>query len=219
MDDRQQPLSGRKAQAARNDQTILDAARAVFMQDPTAPISEVAKLANVGISALYRRYPGKEVLLQTLCVNGLHGCIAIAEHALATEDDPWDAFRSFIRGIIDADVHSLTVRLACTFTPTEELHRLADEANKLSGRLFRRARSAGVLRADLHLNDVAMLLEQVTAIRLGDAERTQTLRHRYLALQLDALRAEAAGSKLPGPPPTSAELGQRWIPTSKPAGR
>jgi hypothetical protein len=143
----------------------------------------------------------------------------LAEEALAAEADPWDAFAAFIRGIIDADVHSLTVRLAGTFTPTQELHRLAGEANKLSGRLFRRAKAAGVLRADLHLNDVAMLFEQVTAIRLGDAERTQTLRHRYLALQLDALRPEAATSKLPAPPPTSAELGRRWIPTSKVSGR
>jgi hypothetical protein len=29
-----------------------------------------------------------------------------------------------------------------------------------------------------------MLFEQLTAVRLGDADRTRTLRHRYLALQL-----------------------------------
>ncbi|MDX6234639.1 MAG: hypothetical protein QOH68_3754, partial [Nocardioidaceae bacterium] len=37
------------------------------MRDPEAPISAVAQAAGVGISALYRRYAGKEELLQTLC--------------------------------------------------------------------------------------------------------------------------------------------------------
>jgi AcrR family transcriptional regulator len=64
-------MSGRQAQAARNDQVILDAARAVFVADPTAPIAAVAERAGVGISALYRRYPSKEALLRTLCLDGL----------------------------------------------------------------------------------------------------------------------------------------------------
>jgi AcrR family transcriptional regulator len=42
----------RAAQAARNDQAILDAAREVFVADPTAPIAAVADRAGVGISAL-----------------------------------------------------------------------------------------------------------------------------------------------------------------------
>ena len=49
------PMSGRKAQAARNDEVILDAARAVFVADPGAPVSAVADAAGVGMSALYRR--------------------------------------------------------------------------------------------------------------------------------------------------------------------
>jgi hypothetical protein len=59
-----------------------------------------------------------------------------------------------------------------------------------------------------------MLLEQLTAVRLGDAERTRTLRRRYLAFQLDALRT-ANATRLPGPPPTSEELGRRWIPKNQ----
>src|SRR5215211_7459340 len=40
------PLSGRRAQAARNDERILDAAREVFLADPGAPISAVAEHAG-----------------------------------------------------------------------------------------------------------------------------------------------------------------------------
>ena len=35
-------MSGRRAQAARNDTLILAAARDVFLADPTAPIAAVA---------------------------------------------------------------------------------------------------------------------------------------------------------------------------------
>jgi hypothetical protein len=43
------PLSGRRAQAARNDQRILEAARAAFVADADAPIAAVAERAGVGI--------------------------------------------------------------------------------------------------------------------------------------------------------------------------
>jgi AcrR family transcriptional regulator len=208
--------SGRKAQAARNDQAILDAARTVFMRDPEAPISAVAQAAGVGISALYRRYAGKEELLQTLCADGLHRYIEIAESALSDEADPWGSFAGFIQGIVDADVHSLTVNLAGTFTPTQELQRLAEEADGLSARLLKRAKAAGAVRSDLHLNDLAMLLEQLTAVRLGDAARSRALRRRYLAMHLDALRDRADMTRLPGQPPSSEELGRRWIPRPSP---
>src|SRR5689334_22366577 len=72
-------LSGRQAEAARNDRTILEAARTVFLRDPKAPIAAVAAEAGVGVGALYRRYASKEVLLQTLCTDGLRQFVAIAE--------------------------------------------------------------------------------------------------------------------------------------------
>src|SRR2546423_105529 len=43
------PLSGRRAQAARNDQRIRDAARVVFTADPDAPIAAVAQRAAPGV--------------------------------------------------------------------------------------------------------------------------------------------------------------------------
>ena len=117
------PLSGRRAEAARNDRRILDAARAVFVADPGAPIAAVAEHAGVGISALYRRYASKEELLRRLCGDGLKAYLAAAEEALADDGDPWEAFARFMRRVVDADTHSLTSRLAGAFTPTDELNR------------------------------------------------------------------------------------------------
>src|ERR687893_2144835 len=135
------PLSGRRAEAARNDQRILDAAREVFVADPGAPIAAVAERAGVGIGALYRRYASKEELLRRLCAEGLRRYIAEAEVVLADEGDPWVAFASFVRRVVDADTHSLTLRLAGTFNPTEELYKDSRKAQELNLRLFERTKA------------------------------------------------------------------------------
>ena len=203
------PLSGRQAEARRNDRLILEAAREVFVEDPDAPISMVAQRAGVGIGALYRRYASKEELLRRLCSEGLRRYIAEAETALADEDDPWAAFAAFMCRIVDADTHSLTLRLAGTFTPTEELYRDSRKAQELNLRLFERTKTAGAIRHDVEVDDLSLLFEQVAAVRIGDEKRTRQLRHRYLALLLDALRVPS-GSPLPGPPPSWEEISRRW---------
>ena len=47
------------------------------------------------------------------------------------------------------------------------------------------------------------------AIKFADPGRTTELRHRYLALILDGMRATDRGD-LPGPPPDWPELSERW---------
>ncbi|WP_225878668.1 TetR/AcrR family transcriptional regulator [Spongiactinospora rosea] len=214
------PMSGRRAQAARNDEVILQSARAVFVADPSAPIAAVAEHAGVGISALYRRYPSKEELLRKLCLDGLKRYNAEAEAALAVLNgggDPWTAFEGFLRGLTDADTHSLTQNLAGTFTPTDDHMRESARAEELNTALFDAVRNAGVIRPDIELNDLTMLLEQQTAIKIGSPERISELRHRYLTLTLDALRAAPApATPLPGSAPTARELGERWMPRHKP---
>jgi AcrR family transcriptional regulator len=207
------PLSGRRAQAARNDRLILEAARAVFVADPAAPISAVAERAGVGISALYRRYASKEDLLRHLCLDGLHRYIAAVEAAVADEGDPWNSFATFMRRVVEADTHSLTLRLAGTFTPDEELYREAARAEDLNVRLVTRTRAAGALRPDVEVEDVGYVLEQLAAIRTADPGRTIQLRRRYLALLLDSLHLPSP-PPLPGPPPTWEEYQARWNPRS-----
>jgi AcrR family transcriptional regulator len=202
------PLSGRRAEAARNDERILAAARSVFIADPGAPIAAVAEQAGVGIGALYRRYPGKEDLLRRLCGDGLKAFIAAAEAALVDPRDPWTAFSAFMRAVVDADTHSLTLRLAGTFTPTDDLYRDAGVAQGLATALFDRTQAAGAIRSDVTVDDLSFVLEQVASVRLAGERRTAELRHRYLALLLDALHAP--GEPLPGPPPTWEEVGARW---------
>ncbi len=169
----------------------------------------MAHAAGVGIGALYRRYPSKEELLRALCAEGLRRYTEAVEAALADDGDPWESFAGFLRAAVDADASSLTVRLAGTFTPTPELYEAAAHAGRRNVELFERTRAAGALRPDADVNDMALVLEQLATIRLGDAQRTRALRHRYLALALDGLRAQPA-QPLPGPPPRDDELRRRW---------
>lgn len=204
-------LSGRRAQAARNDEVILAAARAVFLDDPEAPISAVSERAGVGISALYRRYPSKEDLLRKLCGDGLAAYTDAVQEAVDSLDagaDPWSAFEAFMRRVVDAGSTSLTARLAGTFTPSEQLYRDARLADELNHKLVERLRRAGAVRPDIEVADIGLILEQIASVRLGDERRTSQLRHRYLTLVLDGLRKP--GTELPGPAPTPEELAARW---------
>jgi AcrR family transcriptional regulator len=208
------PLSGRRAQAARNDQLILESARAVFLADPGAPISEVARHAGVGISALYSRYASKEDLLRKLCRDGLQRFVDETEAALGDERDPWTAFSEYMERLVDADTSSLTLALAGRFTPTEEMFALAERANRLTTRLFGRIK--GVLRPGIEVHDLSLVFELIAAIKLGDRTRTQQLRRRYLAVVLDGLRSDdrpsggRMGNRLPGPGPRWEEINERW---------
>ena len=208
---RQRPLSGRQAEAARNDQRILDSARAVFVQNPDAPITAVAKHAGVGISALYTRYGSKEELLRRLCTDGL--LIVVQETETALEQvragrDRWLVFADFMRRLTDADTSSMTRAFAGKFAPTPEMFALANRSAELITELFGLIRD--LLRPDLTLHDVSLAFELVAAIKFASPERTTELRHRYLALILDGMRARDR-EELPGPPPAWPELSERWM--------
>ncbi len=203
------PLSGRRAQAARNDQVILDAARAVLLADPGTPIAAVARHAGVGISALYRRYRSKEELLQRLALDGLHRYTAEAEAALADDGDPWAAFARFMRRSLDAGASSLTLRFAGAFTATGELNREGRRAYEITQRLLDRLKAAGALRRDVEVGDISLLFEQLQAVQVDDQRRAAKLRHRYLALILDSLHL-ASAPPLPAPPPRWEEISGRF---------
>ena len=206
------PRRGRQAEAARNDEAILDAARAVLLRDPEASMATVARAAGVGVGGLYRRYSGRDELLQQVCGDGLRRFAALAEAAIADSDgggDAWEALERFLSRVVEADVHALTVRLAGTFRSTTALRDLAARSGLLDDEVVRRALASGRLRADVSAADLPMVLEQLTAVRVEDPERTAALRRRYLRLHLDALRTPEP-SRLEEPAPTGSELRERW---------
>ena len=206
------PMSGRQAEAARNDQRILESARVVFVNDPGAPITAVAKHAGVGISALYTRYGSKEELLRQLCTDGLQIVVQETEVALerieAGHEDPWVVFADFMRRLTDADTSSMTRALAGRFAPTPEMFALAERSSRLLSEFFERIRDT--LRPELSVHDISLMFEVVAAIKLGSSpERTAQLRQRYLAVIMSGMHRSATGD-LPGPPPAWQEINERW---------
>ena len=91
----------------------------------------------------------------------------------------------------------------------------ADRGGNARGRAQRPALRApqGVIRADLDVNDLSFLLEQIASVRLRDPNRTRELRRRYLALTLAAMRTSDI-DPLPGPPPSWQDNAGRWEPAS-----
>ena len=155
--------------------------------------------------------PARKTCCAGFCHDGLRRFIAEAE-AAAAEPDAWRALTGFLGRVVQADVHSLTVHLAGTFTPTQEMHDDARRAGALAAGLAERAQAAGRLRRDVVPADLELVLEGCAAIRLPDPARTSELRRRYLRLLLDGLAAgpgAAPRPPLPGPPP-GGELNWRW---------
>src|SRR3954465_8249107 len=91
-------MSGRQAEASRNDERVLDAARAVLTADPGASMADIAKRAGVGIGTLYRRYPSKQALVLQLCLDGMRRLEEVTRTALQrVDDDPWETFADWMR--------------------------------------------------------------------------------------------------------------------------
>ena len=129
--------------------------------------------------------------------------------AALADRDPWIAFTRFMRRCLDVGAGALTQRLAGTFTATEELNRQGREIHQATQDLLDRTKAAGALRPDVEVGDLSLLLEQLQGIRVGDDVRASQLRHRYLALLLDALHM-AAAPQLPGTPPSWQETSRRY---------
>jgi hypothetical protein len=110
------------------------------------------------------------------------------------------------------------MNLAGTFAPNDELIDMSVRAADLNERIVERTKARAGLRPDIVVDDLSLILEQVSSIRLGDGPRTRELRERYLTLFLDGVRADATDT-LPGPPPKPEELASRWFPRRIPGKR
>jgi hypothetical protein len=146
-------------------------------------------------------------LLRKLCSDGLEVFIAETEAALADDRDHWTVLTSYMRRLVDADTNSMTVALAGTFTPTGDMFAMAARGGELLRELADRLRD--VLRPGVDALDLSVITELIASVKNPDPGRTRELRHRYLAMILDGLRADH-GDPLPATPPTWQEISDRW---------
>lgn len=188
-----------RADARRNRDRVLKAARAVFSEHGReAQMQDIARRARVGVGTVYRHFPTKDALLEALIVDRFVALTADARAAL-DDSDPWEAFTGFMwrAGELQADDRSLSELLsdrACGSSAAAAAMR--DELLDAVGQLLERAREAGQVRPGIVPVDAAMI-----ACSIGPATRTpgctETSWQRYLAIMLDGLRASAASGPLP----------------------
>jgi AcrR family transcriptional regulator len=176
-----------RADARRNRQRVLVAARAVFADQGTeAQIDDVARRAKVGVGTVYRHFPTKEALLDALVRERFEEIAGYAREALERED-AWDGFCELIWRAAERNAadHAFCEAIASTDKSAivEEvgLMRSTDE-------LIARAKAQGRMRADATQEDVPMMMAGASAVM----RLSPTSWRRYLTIMLDGLRAAAS---------------------------
>jgi AcrR family transcriptional regulator len=203
-------MRGRQAEAARNHERLMRAAREVLAATPDAPMAQVASHAGVGVATLYRRYASRETLVAETWLESVREVEAQARVALdRARMFPWGAFVGFMTASVASGMGALAAALAEAGAPAEDLVAAERSMCAAIGELLGVAQSAGAVRPDVSVEDIRLLFEQLHAVRATDAAREATLRRRYLELVLQALRAPGA-APLPGPAPEAAELHGRY---------
>ncbi|HEY3828295.1 MAG TPA: helix-turn-helix domain-containing protein [Solirubrobacteraceae bacterium] len=182
------PIGPKRADARRNYERILTAARKAFAEGgESTSLEEIARQAGVGIGTLYRHFPSRQVLLETLYVNEVH---EVCRSASQREHDPWQALSVWCEGLIG---YLITKRALA-----QELLNYLDEDASLfqecrrtvfaAGEpLLKRAQDVGVVRPDVEFADVLHMLAGISRMPASDPDQVTHV----VRIALDGLRYRA----------------------------
>ena len=161
------------------------AARAAFAEGgQSTSLEEIARRAGVGIGTLYRHFPNRQVLLETLYINEVDAvCRAVSQ----LEDDPWEALSEWCEGLIGylctkrALAHELLNYLDEDAALFQECRRTVFAAGEP---LLKRAQDAGVVRQDVEFSDVLQMLAGISRMPVNDPAQVKHV----VRIALDGLR-------------------------------
>jgi AcrR family transcriptional regulator len=176
-----------RADARRNRQRVLVAARAVFADQGTeAQIDDVARRAKVGVGTVYRHFPTKEALLDALVRERFEEIAGYAREALERED-AWDGFCELIWRAAERNAADLAF---CEAISSTDCRAIVEEVGLMrsTDELIARAKAQGRMRADATQEDVPMMMAGASAVM----RLSPTSWRRYLTIMLDGLRAAAS---------------------------
>ena len=150
-----------RADAIRNRERVLEAAKAVFSAGgPDASLEAVAKRAGAGIGTLYRHFPTREDLFEAVYRREVEQLGDLAEQ-LKSEPDAVEALRRWLRSNVElvATKKGMLAALQLVVHGSSELYAYAfDRLTKAVGALLARAIAAGEIRADIGPEDVLRAL-------------------------------------------------------------
>jgi AcrR family transcriptional regulator len=175
----------RRADAQRNHDKLVAAARAVFTEQGTsAPLEDVAERAEVGIGTLYRHFPTRQALLEAVYIDEVEA-MARAAVELA-ELPPWDALSQWFGQYVGfaATKRALAEALLEVAPESDALAACRTALLEAGSGLIERAQRAGVIREDVSFSDVGRLVGSIAVVPTADDGQKE----RLLALALDGLR-------------------------------
>ncbi|MEW2513832.1 helix-turn-helix domain-containing protein [Streptomyces sp. NPDC046870] len=171
-----------RADAARNYDALLEAAREVFTEyGADAPLDEVARRVGVGIATLYRNFPTRDSLLENVYLTEVEAVCRMANGLQG--EDPWVGITSWLSRFVDYVATKRAV--AVGFDRDAPVYKACVEAlNEAGGPLLARAQSAGVMRSDVNIDDVMRYAMAYTTVNFASAEQ----RDKMLQIAFDGLR-------------------------------
>jgi AcrR family transcriptional regulator len=150
-----------RADAVRNRERVLEAAKEVFSQGgPEASLEAVARGAGVGIGTLYRHFPTREALYEAVYRREVEQLVELAKHLGATTA-PVEALRRWLRAGVEfmATKKGMAAALAMAAHGSSELVAYSlDRLSNAAGGLLQRAAAAGDIRADIDPEDLLRTL-------------------------------------------------------------
>ena len=181
------PTPKRRADAERNREKIIEAARAALAEDGAlVSMAEVSRRAGVGMATLYRNFPGRRELLEALYVEEVDGVCAAA--ATIAGDTPGAVLAAWARRFAQffESKHEIATELLEQTDRDDPVFETSRDRVLASGRpLLVAAQESGEVRDDLTLEQVLDMVIAVSAIR-GDA----AYREPILKAALDGIRAQ-----------------------------
>jgi AcrR family transcriptional regulator len=182
-----------RADARRNRQRLLDAARPAFVEHgATASLDDIARAAGVGIGTLYRHFPTREALVEAVIHDSLDGlCELSAELVAADDDDPFDGVRTWLRAMVvhAAAFRGLAESLLVGRAGDDALGAACDTLQAAGAAVFDRAQRLGHLRPDATAADAIDLAASVAWITT-QAPTGPDQPDRLLDVVLDGLRPQ-----------------------------
>ena len=196
-----------RADAQRNLERILQAARAVFAEEGLeASVADVAQRAGVGTATIFRRFPAKDDLVAAMLEQEL-GTIVTRAQAAAEANDPAAAIAEFLSGVVQRFIED---RCLCEASGGDLFERprmqeLRGELIAAVDQLLRRAKAVGAIRRDVVAEDIGFLINAVGLAGLRLEHTAPGAWRRYVEIVLAGL-APQGRRKLAHKPPTSQQL-------------
>ncbi|SEQ73889.1 transcriptional regulator, TetR family [Faunimonas pinastri] len=155
------PVKALRADAARNRERLLGAAKSVFSAGgPEASLEAVARRAGVGIGTLYRHFPTRQALFEAVYRREVQHLVDLAEE-LKGEADPIEALRRWMHSSVEfvATKKGMVASLALVAYGCSELSAFTFEnLTRAVGQLLDRAVTAGRIRDDVDAADLLRAL-------------------------------------------------------------